>query len=119
MGKTIRLSCALMIFLPVPGPAEEKLRVPNIAELKKAQSTVRELYENHYKKTSPEDKKALAELLLKDARNFKSDASAYYVLLTEAAHLAAQAGHVDTTVEALGALTKDFRIDKMSTVIVS
>ncbi len=102
------LACALPVVLaadedarsPVPDPA---VRAPAVAELR------RELREE-LKSKDPEAKRALARKLIERARAAEVDAVKRYVLLDEAAALAAEARDVGLALDATNQIAAAFRV---------
>lgn len=110
--------CVLSFCFGEPALAAEKSSAPEYPALKKAIDGIKELYEQEYRKTGPDDKAALAQLLLKDAADPGNDATTCYALLTESAHLAAEAVDIETTMKALAGLVERYKIDKLYTTVV-
>jgi len=80
------------IAAPVAVDPAKKVPVPGAAKQKEAEKTIKDLYKDEFAKTTPKDKTALAAKLEKQADESANDPPARYVLLTQAAALAAQAG---------------------------
>jgi hypothetical protein len=105
--------------LPVPPPppasrieaSSSRLPKPSLEEQRKAEEEVRELFKDEYAKKAPEDRKALARKLLESARGTKSDPASLYVLLREAAEIAASMGDVKTTMAAADETVARFELD--------
>ena len=89
----------------------KKVAVPAAAKLKDAEKTVRDLYKDEFAKSAPKDKAALAAKLEKQADESANDPSARYVLLTQAATLAAQAGELERLSAILDKLSAAFESD--------
>ncbi|MBN9121669.1 MAG: hypothetical protein J0I06_21415 [Planctomycetes bacterium] len=82
----------------------DRAPVPPAEEVEKATKLVRDLFKSEYAKTQPKAKAALAEKLFKQAEETNDDPVARYALYRESAELAAAAGDVTLTLEALGAI---------------
>src|SRR5205823_4609513 len=108
----LTLACGLGRALPGDQPARKKLPVPDKAGQLKAHKLVQEVYGEDYAKAR-EDPVALAGLartLLQEARDTTDDAAARYVLYREAAQLAAQAGDVQTALQAVEEAAQEFTV---------
>ncbi len=88
-----------------------RLPVPSLDERKQGEKLVRELFKDGYAKRTPEGRRDLAAKLLASARGTKDDPAGLYVLLSEAAELAATAGDVKTAIAAVSLLTRRFDVD--------
>jgi hypothetical protein len=81
-------------------PSEQKAPVPPPAVCDEALKLLKDIFRAEYAKSRPDDKAALAALLLQQARESKETTPSRYVLLTEALRLAADGGEVDTARQA-------------------
>ncbi|MHC4253291.1 MAG: hypothetical protein ACYS9X_29580, partial [Planctomycetota bacterium] len=100
---------------PAPAPANPaapaKLPVPSLDERKQAEKLIRDLFKDEYAKRTVAGRQDLATKLLASARGTKDDPAGLYVLLTEAAELAATAGDIKTAVAAVALQTRRFDVD--------
>jgi hypothetical protein len=85
--------------------------VPDAGVLKEKEKLVREVFKTDYAKKAPGDRIALAKKLLQQAVETKDDPGAQYIMLREAADLAAQSGDAATAVQAVGTLAGSFEVD--------
>ncbi|HLX60059.1 MAG TPA: hypothetical protein VKX17_02135 [Planctomycetota bacterium] len=98
---------------PIAPPVDpaKKVALPAAAKQKEAEKTIKDLYKDEFAKTAPKDKAALAAKLEKQADESASDPAARYVLLTQAAGLAAQAGELERLTGILDKLAAGFESD--------
>lgn len=88
--------------------------LPTQEAIDEAASVVRDLYKDDIAAAkSPAQKTELARVLLKQAKDSKSDPAGYFVLLEEACSLAIKGGDVVTAFEALDRLTSTFRVSDL------
>src|SRR5262245_43067524 len=80
-----------------PADSAVKAPVPDEASIKKAETEVRELFKADYKSTDPSDRRALAKKLLDAGGRTELDAPLRYVVLREAADVAAQGEDLGTS----------------------
>lgn len=94
-------------------PAVEPKRgpVPDAAQLKEAEKTLKEIFKDEYANTKPDGRRSLAQQLLRNAREHGDDLSAKYVQLRDARDFAQAAGDVDTALTAIDALAASFDIN--------
>ncbi|HLX60890.1 MAG TPA: hypothetical protein VKX17_06370 [Planctomycetota bacterium] len=98
---------------PVAAPVDpaKKIALPPAAKQKEAEKTIKDLYKEEFAKSAPKDKAALATKLEREADESANDPPARYVLLTQAATLAAQAGELDRLAGILDKLSAAFESD--------
>jgi len=98
---------------PIVAPPEpgKKVAMPAAAKQKESEKTIKDLYKEEFAKTTPKDKAALAAKLDKQADESANDPAARYVLLTQAAALAAQAGELERLTAILDKLAAGFESD--------
>lgn len=97
--------------LPAKGPSGGDA-IPEPSAQEAMRDEIRRIFQQEYAAAStPEAKRSLAELLVKQALDTSGDPVAYYVLLAEARDLAADAGDSRTFLQALVALSRKFPID--------
>lgn len=94
-----------------PTEAVAKAPVPEEAALKKAETDLRELFKAEYKATDPVDRRSLAKKLLDSSTKEDLDAPTRYVVLRDAADLAAQAEDLGTSFIAVDRLAARFEVD--------
>jgi hypothetical protein len=107
-----RLAAALLL---AAGAAAQdppaKAPVPDEATLKKTETELRELLKSDYKSTDSSDRRTLAKKLLESAVKSESDPAAFYVVLREAADIAAQAEDLATAFAAVDRLAARFDVE--------
>ncbi|HLX62081.1 MAG TPA: hypothetical protein VKX17_12435 [Planctomycetota bacterium] len=98
---------------PATAPVDpaKKVALPAAAKQKEALKTIKDLYKEEFAKSAPKDKAALAAKLDKQADESAGDPAARYVLLTQAAALAAQAGELERLTGILDKLAAGFESD--------
>ncbi|MGD0091849.1 MAG: formylglycine-generating enzyme family protein [Planctomycetota bacterium] len=94
--------------------AADRAPVPEKAAVAEAEKKIRDIFKEEYAKASREDKAALANKLLQQAGDTKDDPAARYVLLREASALAAQAGDLGITLNALAEMGKAYSVDALA-----
>jgi WD40 repeat protein len=94
------------------GQPDKKMPPPAANEQKKAETLIRSLYKEDYRKaeTDRAARSALARTLLKEGKD-TPEAALRFVALREARDLAARAGDLGTSFEAVDGLGQDFAID--------
>jgi hypothetical protein len=97
-------------------PAETALKapIPDEASVKKAETELRELLKADYKSSDPSDRRALAKKLLDAANKEDLDVPIRYVMLREAADLAAQGEDLGTSFVAVDRLAARFEVEPFS-----
>src|SRR5262245_47514142 len=104
------LACLLVLAVSASAAeGEKRAPVPPAADVEKATKLIRELFKDEYVKTTAKARLALAEKLFKQAEETNDDVAARYALYRESAELAAAAGDVTLTLEALGAIHARYR----------
>src|SRR5438445_10094342 len=113
----LALAFALVLALPGGEPARKKLPVPDKAGQLKAHKLIQEVYGEDYAKArkDPAALAGLARTLLQEGRDTADDPAARYVLYREARQLAAQAGDVQTALQAVEEAAQDFAIPPADT----
>lgn len=96
---------------PIATPETEKRTVPQAKDLKTVEATVKELFKQQYQKSAAEDRVALAHELLKSGLETTDDPVSKFVLLSESRNIGAAASDVITSMHAIDALDKEFKID--------
>jgi len=91
-------------------PQEKRLPVPEAAQIKEAERTVKELFKAEYGKKTAADRAALAKVLLQAASS-QSNPAERWVCLAQAQELAAQAIDWDVAYEAVHQTTLAFEVD--------
>ncbi len=76
-----------------------------------AEKLVKEVYKEDFAKRGPVERRALAEKLLSEGRNTKSDPNTEYVLLSEARDMAIQVADIPTAMDAIKELDSAFVVD--------
>jgi len=90
---------------------QDRAPEPTLAAQTEAEKLVKEVYKEDYAKRGPEERRALAEKLLGEGRNTKSDANTQYVLFREARDMAVQVSATATAMEAIKELNDAFAIN--------
>ena len=114
MRGTTGTALALLLLTLGAGGQEEsavKAPVPDEAAVKKAETEVRELFKSDYKSTDATDRRAFAKKLLDAGNKDDLDPPTRYVVLREAAELAAQAEDLGTSFAAVERLALRFEVD--------
>jgi len=96
---------------PTVADNDKRLPVPDRTQQARAEQLIKDLYKAEYAKNQPEDVVALATKFLKQAPDTKDDVAARYVMLTEAARLAATGGAWKTAWKAVDDLASHFRVN--------
>jgi WD40 repeat protein len=93
--------------------SEKKLPAPSKEDQAKAQELVQSLFKDELAKakTDKDAAKSLAATFLKEGEGTKDDPAARFVLYRQAAELAARAGDMDTALQALEQLAKEFEVN--------
>jgi hypothetical protein len=94
-------------------PTKKKLAVPDAKAQQAATALIGELYRDDYVKalTDNDTRIKLAQTLLLESRDTNDDPAGKYVLLSEAAKLAAKAGDAGTALQAIEEMGSNFDID--------
>lgn len=115
---TCAISAALAGLVGAALPAQparaedaERVPVPTTQALADAEKLVKDVYKEDYAKRGPDERRALAEKLLDEGRNNKSDPASQYVLLREARDAAIQVADVPTAMDAISEMSKAFKVD--------
>jgi hypothetical protein len=113
----LTLAFGLVLRLPGGEPARKKLPVPDKNAKLKAHKLIQEVYGEDYAKArkDPAALAGLARTLLQEGRDTVDDPAARYVLYQEARQLAAQAGDVQTALQAAEEAAQDFTIPPADT----
>ncbi len=101
------LAFFLGVGLLITAKGAEKAKLPPLEEREKAAKLIRDLFKAEYAKTTVVAKGALADTLFKQASESDQDLPAKYVLLKEAAELAA-GSNIELSVQACETLIKSF-----------
>jgi hypothetical protein len=101
---------ALILTLGLVAPQEKRLPVPEAAQIKEAEKTVKDLFKTEYAKKTAGDRSALAKLLLQAATS-QSNPAERWVCLAQAQELATQAIDWDVAYEAVHQTTLAFDVD--------
>jgi hypothetical protein len=109
------IELAVHAAAPAVGGAGDRSPVPTTQAAQEAEKLVKDVYKDEYAKRGPEERRALAQKLLEDGRNNKSDPASQYVLLREARDAAASVGDVQTAIDAAVELGKTFQVDPVDT----
>ncbi|MBV8881304.1 MAG: hypothetical protein JO332_15165, partial [Planctomycetaceae bacterium] len=111
---------ALCVVLGRPGAgaaqqeAGRRLPVPAGAELKQAETLIRDLFKEDYAKKGDSEKRALARKLLEQGAGVQDSPAAQYAMFRDAADLASDAGDLTTALRALDEQSRRFEIDTAS-----
>jgi serine/threonine-protein kinase len=100
-------------------PADPRTPVPVAERLKEAETAIRELFKEDYKKVKHSELTAFAEHLLEQAGDTKDDAVTRFVLLREAGDVAARAADADLAFKAIEDLARDYAVDGRAMKIVA
>jgi hypothetical protein len=92
----------------------KRAAVPDPAKQREAEKQIKALFKDQYSKKSPEDRKALARMLLDQAAKSGDDPNAEWVLLREAQDAATQACDVKLLTEAIDISAQMFDVDYLS-----
>lgn len=90
---------------------KKRVPVPSQASQKEAEQLIREVFSEQYNKNSAADRISLARTLIQQAGESEDDTTTQYVLLREAADLAARAGAGETAFRAIRIMENKFTID--------
>ena len=113
---TLSVACLLLVRSALLAQSGDKRHpVPDAPALKKAEATIRDVFEAEYAKKEPKDRVAFAKKLLQTGLETKTDLAARYVLLREAAEIAAAAGDIQTAIQAVAEMAKSYDIDELLT----
>lgn len=93
---------------------DERLPVPPESAQQEAEKTIREVFKEDFAQKNPAALFKFGQLLLEQARQTPDDPSSKYVLLREAANVAARSGNPRTAMEALEAMGKAFKVDGLA-----
>jgi hypothetical protein len=93
---------------------EVRQPVPGADKLKLADSTIRDIFKDEFKKTTAQEQLALAAKLLTQAAGTKDDPAALYQLLQIAVEIAAKNGDVSQTLNAANMIVADFQVDALA-----
>jgi WD40 repeat protein len=96
---------------PAPDRPGVRKPAPDAAAQAKAEQVVREVFKAEYAKASAADRLKLANRLLKEAADTKDDSAARFVLLREAADLAAKAGDPQLAMQAIDQTAEGFEAE--------
>jgi hypothetical protein len=94
-------------------PAVAKLPVPDAQAEAKAEAALKDVYKAEFSKNRPEDKLALATMLLQPGREDRNNPADWFVLLRVARDLAVQVGKPRLAVEAINELDRWFVINAL------
>ncbi len=116
MPHLIRVLLAVLLFghgagAQDPPETSAKAPVPDDASIKKAETELRELLKADFKSSNPTDRRALARKLLEAGNKSDADAATRYVVLREAADIAAQAEDLGTAFAAVDRLAGQFEME--------
>ncbi|HZZ80514.1 MAG TPA: hypothetical protein VFE62_18570 [Gemmataceae bacterium] len=104
---------ALLFVVPTFATAQEKKRpIPSKEAQAKIEALLQELYKDDLAKSENDAalRGRLAQTLLQEGKDTKDDSAGRYVLFSKAHVLAAQAGDVNTALQAVDELASDFAI---------
>jgi hypothetical protein len=105
----------LAILLGNPLAAQDtRAPAPDAAAQKEAEKSIRDVFKDEYAKRSTADKTALAKKLLEQGIQTKDDPASQFVLFRESRDAAAQAGDVETAMQAIDELAARFAVDAPS-----
>jgi parallel beta-helix repeat protein len=90
-----------------------KLLVPDDAARAKALEIAKQVFDEDYKDRKADARRALVRKLLKQADDPANDAAMQYVLLTEAARIAAEVGDADTALDSAARKASRFEDDPL------
>ena len=93
------------------GGARPRNPIPEKALQREAETLIREFFKDVYAGSQPNDRVALAQRLIKEARETNTDMELKYVLLCEARKAALEAGHVQLAMEAIEHTGQAFEYD--------
>lgn len=100
-------------------PIDTRTPVPSADSQKAADATIRDIFKDEFKKTTPQDQLAFAANLIQQAKDTKDDAAARYKLLTIALSLTTRNGAVAETARAAQCLSSDFQVDPVKTLLTA
>lgn len=101
---------ALVLAIGLVAPQEKRLPMPEAAQIREAEKTVKDLFKAEYAKKTAGDRSALAKLLLQAAAG-QSNPAEKWVCLAQAQELATQAIDWDLAYEAVHQTTLAFEVD--------
>jgi hypothetical protein len=110
MHALLRYSFAILTALGFPSQ-DSKLPVPNDAQQRAAEKTVKEVFKAEYLERDYAKRRALAQKLILQAREMNDDPTGWFVLLREARDVAADAGDIRTSFSAILRLSERFQIN--------
>lgn len=88
--------------------------VPEAAAQKESERLIRDVFKDDYAKKAPAEREALAERMVTQARQSKSEAATCYVLYREAQDLYAQVGEVAKAMDTIDEWAAAFAIDPLA-----
>lgn len=91
-----------------PAGAGESMPLPPAADIRTAESEVRQVFKESYNKRGDDAKRVLAEQLIEQAKDPTNRPAAVYALLSEGARMGAKADAVDLVITAADALGNHF-----------
>ena len=105
---------AILIAALLLLPAQDKrLTVPDAAAQKEAEKLIRGIFKDEYSKKAPADRISLAKKLLQQGLETTDSPAAGYVILREAADLAALSGETSVALQAISELSRLYRINSV------
>ena len=107
------LCCVFCVFFVPFASGGEKNDVPDAKSLEKATATVRDLFKKEYRGKKIENRHKLVKLLLSESENCKDMPTDQYAILNEAVGIAAEAGEIASAIQAIRAMDKYFKIDRL------
>ncbi|MCI0465087.1 MAG: WD40 repeat domain-containing protein [Gemmataceae bacterium] len=121
-GYVLLAGLAALASLSITGPqdaaqpASRRLPVPDASAQGRAEAIVRKLFKEDYARSEKDVSAAreLATTLLKQAQGITDSTPLRFVALREARDLAARAGDVSLTFQAIAALAKEFALDGLA-----
>lgn len=99
---------ALLLAAWSPAGAADRVKLPAMADVERADKLVRDLFKDEFAKTPPAAKAALAARLFAQAGETTDDPAAQFVLLRNTAELAAAGGDPDLAIKACTTLRERF-----------
>ncbi len=101
--------------MPEPEPAKPaRLPEPDAAAQRTAEQKIRQLFSDAYARRTADDRLELSRRLLREAHGTDDDPVARFVLLREAADLAAQAGDTETAAAAIDRMAAGYEVDAVA-----
>ncbi len=111
----MKLAIALALVLAALSTSlfadQDRVPEPTKQAQVEAEKLVKDVYKDDYAKRGPDERRALAEKLLSEGRNTKSDTNTEYVLLREARDMAIQVADIETAIDAIKELNAAFVVD--------